>query len=102
MSSPALPLLISTKLPDLGELQKQLQGLMDRLATYPVNGGRFYTSQRQTLQKQIDATRAQLKELTGGDTSGVPPAPDKPAILGPRIETPKVGLNDLKILLPPR
>lgn len=101
MSSPALPLLISTKLPDVTEMQKQLQMLIDRLATYPLTGGGLMAAQtRKLLQKQIAEKRAQINDLTG--QTGVPPAPDAPAILGPRIETPKVGINDLKILLPPR
>lgn len=102
MSSLDSPLLISTKLPALDDVQKQLKMLMDRLATYP-KGGLMGDMMRKSLQQQIDAKRLQLDQLTHpSNQSGVPPAPEGPAILGPRIETPKVGFNDLKIFLPPR
>jgi hypothetical protein len=77
--------------------------LQDRLATYANNGSVFADLQRQNIQKLIADKQAKMSELSAPDQqSGVPPAPDKAAIFGPRIETPMVGLNDLKILLPPR
>lgn len=100
MSSLSLPLLVSQKI-SIEDVQNDLKLLMDRMATMPADGGGMFSQlNRKLLQKQIDAKRAQLTDLTGNN--GVPPAPDKAAILGPRIETPKVGFNDLKIFLPPR
>ena|SRR2546425_8583484 len=115
MSSPALPLLVSTKLPSLEELNTRLKSLMARLDTYgglgpnPAYGSpqlmiqqsQFNGWQRKSLQQQIDQTKQQISQLQNPtDQSGVPPAPDAGAIFGPRIEAPKVGFNDLKINLP--
>jgi len=101
MSSPVLPLLVSTKLPSLDELTTQLNALKARLATYDGMAPSIWSfTQRGSLQKQITQKQQQLSQLTNPtDQSGVPPAPDAGAIFGPRIETPKVGFNDLKINL---
>jgi len=101
MSSPVLPLLVSTKLPSLEELTVQLNALMARMATYQGKTGMWNDFQRQSLQQQITKKQQQLSQLKNPtDQSGVPPAPDAGAIFGPRIEVPKVGFDDLKINLP--
>lgn len=102
MSSPVLPsLLVSTRLPSLEELTTQLNGLMARLATYEGKSSMFAYIQRKTLQENITKKQQQITQLQHPtDQSGVPPAPDAGAIFGPRIETPKVGFDDLKINLP--
>lgn len=98
------PLLISTKLPSVVDIQKRIDTLKQQLAAYPATGGSlFVTVQRKALQAALDQQQKALQQAQRPeDQSGVPPAPDKAPILGPRIEAPKVGLNDLKIILPPR
>ena len=104
MSSPVLPsLLVSTRLPTFSELQAQIQRLTEQLSVYqsPTNQSVFRFVQAARIKKQLDEKTKQLNQLQNPtDQSGVPPAPDASAILGPRIETPKVGIDDLKINLP--
>ena len=104
MSSPVLPLLVSTRLPTVAEIQAQIQRLTEQLSVYttgPKAGDFFAGVRRGQIQKQLDAKTKQLNQLQNPtDQSGVPPAPDAPATFGPRIEVPKVGFDDLKINLP--
>lgn len=93
------PYIVSTALPTLADLQAEIDELTRHLASLTSNpfiGG----ARRPQLEKQLKAKQSLFDQLKSpSDRSGVPPAPEAPPILGSRIETPKVGLDDLKIFL---
>lgn len=92
---------VSQKLPGTGQLSKEIADLQAKLSG--VKGGFMGDLVRRSLQDQIQQKQTLLRSITNpSSAAGVPPAPDAPAILGPRIEPPKVGVNDLKIMLPTR
>lgn len=90
-----LTLQVSQRLPSLASLDAEIAKLQTQLR---VGGG---LASQAVIQKSLDEKLALRKTILDPSVAqGVPPAPEGPGLFGPRIEAPKVGVNDLKILLP--
>jgi len=122
------PYIVSTPLPSASTIQADIDTLMEEirrltqpapapspyigLGPGPTTGSNPFGApatfgsfgmdlQRRDLESRLAQKQQLLNSLLNpADTSGVPPAPAKTAVLAPRIETPKVGLSDLKIPIP--
>jgi len=105
---PKAPYIASKPLPSFSDLQSEIEALTEQLSKMPplsssMSPTPFITSGmvRRSLESRLAEKQKILDSLTHPSrNTGVSPAPEGPAILGPRIATPKTGLDDLKIFLP--
>ena len=110
-AGPQAPYIVSKPLPSFSDIQSEIDSLtatlqrMDASPFIPQSSSSFGYFTREFLRRDVEgrlkAKQKVLDSLTHPSRdSGIPPAPEGPAVLGPRIATPKVGLDDLKIFLP--
>jgi hypothetical protein len=115
LAGPSRGYQVSRALPTFSDLQEEIDGLTKQIQDMQdptkqprtsVGGMSGFSTMPfflDSLKKKLAAKQQVLDSLINPtDKSGVPPAPVGPAVLGPRIEPPKVGLNDLQIQLPAR